>query len=216
MKNEFDEGSLKDLFAKRATLGWTVAQVLWFLEHARVSAWLRENSELVEWVMAHLEVARWVCDNARIVEMIRAGKLPLSPSQIFAGHLFPTTDGNPLKVEEDVWPTVTDATVLRPVSVLRNGDGSWINTDTMCTRALEHNANLGLADAPYLLAHPEKLKAFEGHYIPLPGTKLCAHGFRGVAYLGQDGVGVWHVSFRRVGRDWVGRARFASCELRPR
>lgn len=103
---------------------------------------------------------------------IRGGKLPLTPSQIFAAHLIHTTDGKPWKVEDDVWPTVTDVTVLRPVSVLRKGDGSYVDTDTMCARAPEHNANLGLADAPRLLAQPEKLKEFHGFYIPLPGTKL--------------------------------------------
>ena len=105
---------------------------------------------------------------------------------------------------------------LKFKTFLKEGDGPYINGETMRQRAVEQKANLGLADGERLKDHMNKFtykfKELRSNCIVLPGTLL--HGSSGrllVACLIWDGV-QWVLDFYWIGYGWRGNDRFAHCE----
>ncbi len=114
------------------------------------------------------------------------------------------------KVLEDIEPTANlDVGKLKFRSFLKDGE-SYIGGDEMRKRAITLGGNLGLCDAPRILADQVKIPAnLRDCYIVLPGTKLRASGgdLR-VASLYWDGSR-WLLSFL-----WLAAASTAALALR--
>ena len=105
---------------------------------------------------------------------------------------------------------------LKFKTFLNEGDGPYINGETMRQRAVEQKANLGLADGERLKDHMNKFtykfKELRSNYIVLPGTLLrYSDGFLDVAYLVWKGD-QWVLGFCWIGSGWSGYNRFAHCE----
>ncbi|MEK7625268.1 MAG: hypothetical protein AAB467_02870 [Patescibacteria group bacterium] len=133
------------------------------------------------------------------------------PSLALAAELIPTG----WTVIEDVAPSAFDISKLKPRSFLTAADTKgWITGEEMRKRAPELGGNLGLSDAPRLLADGGKAipVKFRGYYIPLPGTKLRDSGGRlCVPCLGWGGER-WYLDFVWLGRGWGGGGRLACSE----
>ncbi|MFH1315319.1 MAG: hypothetical protein ABIH67_02870 [Candidatus Uhrbacteria bacterium] len=136
----------------------------------------------------------------------------LSPCQIHVPHLIPETDGKKWDVIEDVELTELEPNDLEFFSFLK-GDEAVVNGDTMRSRAVQFNGNLGLSDTPRLLEWLNQLdedpRELQGKYIVLPGTVL--RGLGGgllVPCLLRDG-GRWVLSFGWLGDDWDDDGRLA-------
>lgn len=111
----------------------------------------------------------------RLLQLLVEGKfdaLSKFPCEIYARELIPQG----WTVLEDVEPTANlDVAKLRFVSYL-NGGESYIVGDEMRKRAVMLGGNLGLSDAPRILAEQAKLSVDRNCYILLPGTKLRRAG----------------------------------------
>ena len=117
-------------------------------------------------------------------------------------------NGNKKKwgVVEDVSPFEFKVKDLEFISFLEKGE-DYIGGEEMRKRAVGLKANLGLADAKYLLDHkaeiPAKLRGKK--YIVLPGTVLRdSNSDLRVPYLGWVG-GRWVLRFLWLDFDFLGR-----------
>ncbi len=110
------------------------------------------------------------------------------------------------EIVEDIAPSKFQVKDLEFISFLEKGE-EYIGGEVMRQRAVKLKANLGLADAKYLLDHqaeiPAKLRGKK--YIVLPGTVLRdSCGDLGVPYLGWGG-GRWVLDFCWVDDGFSGR-----------
>jgi hypothetical protein len=120
------------------------------------------------------------------------------PSNTLAGDLIP----GGWEIVEDVKPSQLEGKTLEMISCLYDGD-DYVDGKIMRQRAFDHNANLGLADAQYLLDHQDQIPVeFRGKVFVFAGTLLRNHvGLLLVACLFFGG-GCWYLDFRRLDDDW--------------
>jgi len=115
------------------------------------------------------------------------------------------------EIVEDVEPSQLKGKTLEMVSFLKGED--YVNGDAMKKRAVELKANLGLADAKYLLNHQNEIPVeFRDNVLVCAGTVLRSPGGRlCVACLGW-GVDRWYLGFGWLDSDWRGGGRLLRCK----
>lgn len=130
------------------------------------------------------------------------------PSLALAANLIPKG----LEVIEDVEPSQFQVKDLELVPFLHEGKRP-INGDTMRQRAVELNANLGLADAKFVLDHQDEIPVeFRGKYLVFTGTLLrYSGGYPRVAALFWYGSR-WCLNFDWLAYDWDARGRLLRCK----
>lgn len=116
-----------------------------------------------------------------VVALLKKGKFP---SQTLDANLIP----NGWEIVEDVEPSKFQIKDLEMVSFLENGE-EYVKGEVLRKRAVGLKANLGLADAKYILDYQAEIPPeFRTKYFVFPGTLLRSpDGDLRVAYLGWDG-----------------------------
>ena len=116
------------------------------------------------------------------------------------------------EVVKDVEPSQFKVKNLKFITFLESGE-LYINSITMCQRAVTLKGNLGLVDGQYLFDHQNEIpKEMRGKYIVLPGTLLPdSDGDLRVACLDWGG-GCWVPCFGWFVNVWGGGGRFACGE----
>ncbi len=135
------------------------------------------------------------------------------PSIALAADLIPeytNQNGNKRKWEiiEDGAPSTFKISDLELVSFLKKR-ANPVSGETMRKRAADLRANLGLADAKYVLEHQAEISdRFQNYYLVFPGTVLRDHvGYLNVACLCWSG-GRWCLLWSWLGRGWDGGVHF--------
>lgn len=135
----------------------------------------------------------------------------LFPCQIYAADLIPKGWRVAVinSVPQDVAPTEFKVSDLELVSFMKSSK-SCVSGKVMRKRAINLKANLGLADAKYILDHQAEIPVeFRNKRIVFPGTLLCTpDGNLHVACLfWHDGR--WCLLFYRLAFDWRDHDRLA-------
>jgi len=133
------------------------------------------------------------------------GKFPcqtLCPDLIPAGY----------EVIEDVEPSQFQVKDLKLVPFLEDGE-NYVDGEELRQRAKKLKANLGLADAKFIMDHQNEIPTeFRDKYLVFTGTLLHSLGGElSVAYLSWS-RGRWYLSFYWLGHGWFGGDCLVLCK----